>query len=232
MAAISIVLKEKALKKISITNGSYNHNYFSVSHIIEMFPADTIGGSSISEEADKKIKILWGNAKEGFTDIAKDKNIFRNRALVREIIEEYDLIPGDTINIEKVDRYTFRVLPVDYYAVDVPEPEQTERMELRINRIIRDTKIAREVKRDNNFMCQLCNEQFLIGKDKPYVEAHHIKPLGKEHNGPDVKENIICVCPNHHALLDFGAIKLENGTFLSIDQQYINYHNNIIFQDN
>lgn len=59
--------------------------------------------------------------------------------------------------------------------------------------------------------------------------AHHIKPLGGEHNGPDVRENILCVCPNHHALLDYGAIKLDPMLLKGIERKYIDYHNEKIF---
>ena len=32
---------------------------------------------------------------------------------------------------------------------------------------------------------------------------------GIPHNGPDKLENMICVCPNCHVLLDFGVIRLN-----------------------
>jgi predicted restriction endonuclease len=45
-------------------------------------------------------------------------------------------------------------------------------------------------------------------------------------------ENILCVCPNHHALLDFGAIELDIRelhihTSHPLSLQYIGYHNSI-----
>jgi putative restriction endonuclease len=30
----------------------------------------------------------------------------------------------------------------------------------------------------------------------------HIKGLGRPHNGPDIIENMICLCPNHHEQFD------------------------------
>jgi putative restriction endonuclease len=38
----------------------------------------------------------------------------------------------------------------------------------------------------------------------------HIHPLGTPHNGPDVKENVLCVCPNDHVRFDHGAIYLTD----------------------
>jgi putative restriction endonuclease len=34
--------------------------------------------------------------------------------------------------------------------------------------------------------------------------------LGIPHNGPDDESNILCLCPNHHVLLDAGAITLTD----------------------
>ena len=30
----------------------------------------------------------------------------------------------------------------------------------------------------------------------------HIRGLGGIHNGPDIISNLLCLCPNHHALFD------------------------------
>ncbi|NLZ50060.1 MAG: hypothetical protein GX895_15010 [Clostridiales bacterium] len=117
------------------------------------------------------------------------------------------------------------------YAVDISDdtPGRTEQV---VSRIIRDSKLAREIKELYSYRCQLCETALDIGQGTYYAEAHHLRPLGQPHNGPDVKENIICVCPNHHALLDFGAIRLDRKT-LGIDDShglsndYIEYHNNV-----
>ena len=34
-------------------------------------------------------------------------------------------------------------------------------------------------------------------------------PLGKPHQGPDVEENCLCLCPNHHVQFDSGAISIN-----------------------
>lgn len=77
-------------------------------------------------------------------------------------------------------------------------------------RILRDTKLAREVKKSCGFQCQVCsNPPLKLSDVKLYAEAHHIKPLGSPHDGPDVRENILCACPRCHVLLDYGAIELD-----------------------
>ncbi|MDG4595138.1 MAG: HNH endonuclease [Candidatus Contendobacter sp.] len=108
--------------------------------------------------------------------------------------------------------------------------EAPERKDLTISQIIRDTNISKEVKRLNQFKCQICGLSLDMPEGKKYIEAHHIKPLGAPHNGPDSKENLICVCPNHHAMLDYGAINLDSQTLKfseghRISEEFISYHN-------
>ena len=90
--------------------------------------------------------------------------------------------------------------------------------------------------------CQICETVLDLGY-KFYSEVYHIKPL--HCNGEDVVNNMIVVCPNHHTLLDNGAIKLDlklkkvinlNGDISdiklfkhNISNEVVNYHNEIIF---
>ncbi len=32
------------------------------------------------------------------------------------------------------------------------------------------------------------------------------RPLGAPHHDPDTLDNILCLCPNHHALFDHGGV--------------------------
>jgi len=119
-------------------------------------------------------------------------------------------------------------------AKDIEEPEVPNRVNQEIYRILRDTAIARQLKKKHQYECQICGDSLQINEHQKYIEVHHIKPLGKPHNGPDVSENIICVCPNHHVLLDYGAInlnvsELNQSNLHHIDEKYVNYHNTRIF---
>jgi predicted HNH restriction endonuclease len=96
------------------------------------------------------------------------------------------------------------------------------------DRIIRDTEIVKKLKLKYKDMCQLCGCVIEL-KEKTYSEGHHLKPLGNPHNGPDVEENIIIVCPNCHAKLDYKAIHIHDLFILkhNINKEYIDYHNKI-----
>ncbi len=65
-----------------------------------------------------------------------------------------------------------------------------------------------------------------------YAEAHHVKPLGRPYNGPDTKDNIICVCPTCHVLSDYKVIRLEQSQIPNVSSTYIDYHNNEIHGNN
>ncbi len=119
-------------------------------------------------------------------------------------------------------------------AVDISEPQSPSRHELNTYRILRDTALARRVKELHNYECQICGLTLDLGNGKWYAESHHLKPLGKPHDGPDVEQNIICVCPNHHALLDYGAITIDKSRLFglhvhNVGDDYIVYHNQVIY---
>ncbi len=115
-------------------------------------------------------------------------------------------------------------------ANDVPTDELPKRLKTTVSRIVRDTKKAWRVKALHKQVCQLCGDRLQLSQGRSYSEGHHLKPLGREHNGPDSEGNILCVCPNCHVKLDFGAIKINRQKLRqtsghTVRQQFIDYHN-------
>ena len=109
--------------------------------------------------------------------------------------------------------------------------EKPSRVVHEVSRIIRDTGLSRRLKILHRNRCQICNETVRVGGGKDYSEAHHIRPLGVPHNGPDVPSNIIVVCPNHHVQLDYGGLELtgiRQHPNHTIDREYMNYYNDVI----
>ena len=71
----------------------------------------------------------------------------------------------------------------------------------KINRLNRNVRLREEIKAIYDFKCQVCG----IYLEKPHgaiAIGAHIKGLGEPHNGPDVLENMLCLCPNHHDQFD------------------------------
>jgi predicted HNH restriction endonuclease len=115
-------------------------------------------------------------------------------------------------------------------ASDINEPEATQRHLVTTYRVLRDTALARRAKADLNYTCQLCSARIVLGDGTPYAEAHHVKPLGAPHNGPDHLGNIVCVCPNCHVMLDYGALVADQAKLSNVLPEFIKYHNEQILR--
>ncbi len=90
-----------------------------------------------------------------------------------------------------------------------------------VNRVIRDNALSRFLKALYDSRCQICTSTFVVPGGRNYAETHHVHPLGSPHNGSDKENNIIVLCPLHHAMFDYGAIGLhpQKHTVLSIDNR-------------
>ncbi len=109
-----------------------------------------------------------------------------------------------------------------------------------VSRVIRNSAIGNRVKEIYDHTCQVCGIR-LETPGGPYAEACHIRPLGKPHNGPDTLDNVLCLCPTHHVLMDYYAIRFADdftvigtGKALKIDSDHsleiahIQYHRDLI----
>lgn len=93
-------------------------------------------------------------------------------------------------------------------VVDPDESPSIGRATYRVQRIVRDSALTRKVKSLYDFSCQICNERIVGASGVPYAEGAHIWPLSA--GGPDALANILCLCPNHHVLLDTGAVLISD----------------------
>lgn len=122
-----------------------------------------------------------------------------------------------------------------------PPPGPPERTTAKVTRYIRDSRYGKELKALYEYKCCFCDVTLERSHDNPYVESCHIRPLNE--NGPDEKDNLLILCPNHHVELDYGTISIDpsnftlshinsedelNGKNLSlkheIDSEYLEYH--------
>ncbi len=67
----------------------------------------------------------------------------------------------------------------------------------------RDYPALDELKALYEHKCQVCHRRLQLGAERYYCEAHHLRPLGREHRGPADPSNVVILCPNHHAEFDF-----------------------------
>lgn len=132
-------------------------------------------------------------------------------------------------------RWIFHESPwteTELLASDSRRPSN-RRIETKVSRVVRTTALALRIKKLYEYRCQICDLRIELPDGSNYAEAHHIKPLGAPHDGPDSADNIVVLCPNHHAMCDLGAISLELSTLRShrdhaISAEFVAYHNNAI----
>jgi putative restriction endonuclease len=75
-----------------------------------------------------------------------------------------------------------------------------------ITRRVRDSALSRDLKKMYKFACQVCGTRVPGVDDRFYSEGAHVRPLGRPHLGNDAIENLLSLCPNHHAQLDIGGM--------------------------
>lgn len=79
-----------------------------------------------------------------------------------------------------------------------------------VTRRVRDTAMSRELKAMYGHRCQICGTTIRGRDGGAYAEGAHVRPLGRPHLGGDMRENLLCLCPNHHTQLDVGGLVILN----------------------
>jgi len=79
-----------------------------------------------------------------------------------------------------------------------------------VTRRIRDTAMSRDLKATYGHRCQICGTTIQGRDGGSYAEGAHVRPLGRPHLGSDKRENLLCLCPNHHTQLDLGGLVILN----------------------
>ena len=76
-----------------------------------------------------------------------------------------------------------------------------------VTRFLRDPSKVKKLKKLYNNRCQICSHTFEYKKNQFYSEVHHYNPL--KDNADDDIDNMIVVCPNHHAEFDYNLIAID-----------------------
>jgi putative restriction endonuclease len=121
--------------------------------------------------------------------------------------------------------------------------ENPKRATQTVQRVIRDSKLGRQLKKLYDYKCQVCDLQ-IETEAGFYAEAAHIKPVGSPHDGPDLIENLLCLCPNHHLMFDKGVFFVNEDMSLDgiagslhthkshkISSEFIAYHRGMFKSD-
>jgi predicted restriction endonuclease len=124
----------------------------------------------------------------------------------------YEIQPPDVLTsldkISKEKKYT-SILPSDLTG---PPPK----IKSEVTRFIRDTQKTKELKKMYQGHCQICNYRLEIRNNVYYSEVHHLHPL--HDGGDDDFNNMIVLCPTHHAEFDYILIGIAEDKKTILDR--------------
>ncbi|WP_328613165.1 HNH endonuclease [Amycolatopsis sp. NBC_00355] len=134
-------------------------------------------------------------------DYVRSGNFWICQFRMKKAMREFDVIATPTIAVE--------LSGVPAHGKPVAGNSTPDRRTVVVQRTVRITGITKQVKRIHNDTCQMCGVQLIVG-DRTYSEGAHIRALGGPHDGPDVADNVLCLCPNCHVQFDLGAVVIQD----------------------
>ncbi len=132
----------------------------------------------------------------------------KSRGLAQIDFRFFDLKRSGALVSDRRDRWRLASPNPPSLSEFVQPPSDIEappnRAETHVQRIVRDTNAAKSLKALYDYKCQVCGLRIEPASCSFYFEVHHVRPLGGEHCGLDNHSNMLVLCPNHHAMFDFG----------------------------
>lgn len=89
------------------------------------------------------------------------------------------------------------------------KPEKPRRQTQQVTTFLRAGEHRERLRGWYEGRCQICGGR-LGGRRAPSFDAAHIRAL--QHGGPDVIENMLSLCPNHHRQIDVGTAGIKPDT--------------------
>lgn len=149
---------------------------------------------------EQEMNAYLTDALKEYLSIIRTKN--QNRIYARYTIEE--ILPTNMKETDKTGAYSKNndVNQGDIGDYDMNNRRNLEDNKVTIQRMVRDSKISRSLRKLYDNECQLCGYRLRNSNGDYYSEAHHIQPYNKVHRGDDNRQNLIVLCPNCHTQFD------------------------------
>ncbi|MFC3124328.1 HNH endonuclease [Pseudoroseomonas globiformis] len=207
-------VSETALLTGRAVSGVYNK----VMNFRSLDPRDSRSGFSGGSKIDQAVWFRFYDAAEQAVRSAELENEFRR---LWEPVTPTSVLGSDTASAEQHEQQVsslaalpLKVLMARYErtrGVANPLPKSSVTSGRRFER---DPLLSAIAKVRASFRCEVvgCVHPTFVSKDgQPYVEVHHIMPLSQ--GGPDVLNNLACVCPAHHREVHVGRAseRITNG---------------------
>jgi hypothetical protein len=127
-------------------------------------------------------------------------------SLAERPVPELQTIPSSRIAQEfGQDRALTAIFNHDRIVLANPKPVQ----KIVVEQFDRNRFLADSLKSYYESRCQVCGHSFEPVYGAAYSESHHIQYLSD--GGPDISENIVVLCPNHHRIVHATNARFERG---------------------
>ena len=167
----------------------------------------TDGSDRGNRKKRMRLRMEWSEA-PGMTADAIERILARP---IRPVVRTPNEAPtGDPDELQKrVEKATALIRAAGKHG-DVPPPAgQTvpQRASGTSSRFVRDPNVIAWVLNEAAGHCEVCGDAapFLRASGEPYLEVHHVRPLGE--GGPDTTDNAAACCPNCHRQLHLDPIR-------------------------
>ncbi|RSM45491.1 hypothetical protein DMA12_13590 [Amycolatopsis balhimycina DSM 5908] len=126
-----------------------------------------------------------------------------------EVIDDFRMCRFVMVKADPVDTITpsgsFEISSEKWHGGLPLGNSNPDRRAVNGSRVSRSAEVANSVKKLYDHTCQICGNRLEVS-GRGYSEGAHIQPVSGGHDGPDVPENMLCLCPNCHVQFDYGAI--------------------------
>lgn len=176
---------------------------------------------AVIEEAVARVKKgpLSGVGDVGVDGPAGDVTISAiDAAALDEATEDREPSPADLVRVDSLTCGKDIDVLVARYA-ERSRGKSPEEIKRHVTRLKRNHALVQALKKKFGHTCQLetCRFTFKTRSGGNYCEAAHVRPLHGREADLDTPENILILCPNHHKMLDYGAMVVVSPAEVDID---------------
>lgn len=158
---------------------------------------------------------LWQHIKKN-----ENASLFNDKTIKEIYPDENEILQKDwIINSLLIGKNSNRI--IDQTLLNITDKNVIKFKQKNSTLIISNQSKKEAVKCLYDYRCQICG-QYILRKGWSYslsrklewtflsADVHHILPLSEK--GPDIRENMLCLCPNCHRKFHTGEFELKNGT--------------------
>jgi hypothetical protein len=99
--------KATATRFITVTQGNVDNHHLYLTEVMDLFPADVLGGRNESQ-AGHPVRVLWADQAIE-TDVVGHRKIFRRRAWLRRFFAANGISAGDRVMFEQLQPDVYRI---------------------------------------------------------------------------------------------------------------------------